>query len=111
MQLDYLDEISGGDTQFKHDLIKIFLNQMPEFISNMKKFAMHSDYENLAKEAHTAKSSVLVFGMKTTGDTLKRIQHLAENINIKDIDWLINKVSLDYDNVKNKLADIAESLS
>ena len=56
MQLDYLDEISGGDTQFKHDLIKIFLNQMPEFISNMKKFATQSDYENLAKEAHTAKS-------------------------------------------------------
>ena len=110
MQLDYLDEISGGDTKFKRDLIDIFLKQMPEFITNMKKFMNENDLNNLAKEAHTAKSSVLIFGMKETGVTLKKIQNLAEDGSTKEIDWLINKVQLDFDSINNSLIEISKDL-
>lgn len=89
MQLDYLDEISGGDEQFKKDLIVIFLKQMPEFIENMKKFMDENDMDNLAKEAHTAKSSVLIFGMESTGKYLKEVQTLAESGSIKSIPNLL----------------------
>lgn len=110
MQLNYLDDISGGDTQFKHDLIVIFLRQMPEFISNMKKYFGENKLEELAKEAHTAKSSVLVFEMEDTARSLKKIQNLAEADATKEIDWLIKRVALDFDSIKNTLNDIAESL-
>jgi HPt (histidine-containing phosphotransfer) domain-containing protein len=110
VQLNYLNDISGGDSQFKHDLIVIFLRQMPEFISSMEKYLAELKLEELAKEAHTAKSSVLVFEMEETARTLKKIQNLAEADAIKEIDWLIKKVKLDFDNVKNKLSDIADSL-
>ncbi len=103
LKLDYLDEISAGDIGFKKDLIKIFLNQIPEFISNMEKFFNSADLKNLAKEAHTAKSSVLIFGMEETGASLKKIQILAEENRIQEIPVLIQSV-------KKELALITKSL-
>lgn len=93
LKLEYLDEISAGDIGFKKDLIKIFLSQIPEFLSNMKKFHSLNDLKNLAKEAHTAKSSVLIFGMEETGANLKRIQILAEENNVQQIPDLMNTVT------------------
>ncbi|MCD6355445.1 MAG: Hpt domain-containing protein, partial [Prolixibacteraceae bacterium] len=59
LNLQYLEEVSGGDNAFKKELINIFLTQVPEFISNMKHFLTDGNLKELAKEAHTAKSSVL----------------------------------------------------
>jgi HPt (histidine-containing phosphotransfer) domain-containing protein len=67
VNLGYLEEISGGDTNFQKELIGIFLTQIPEFITNMHKFLIEKEIEELAKEAHTAKSSVLIFMMEETG--------------------------------------------
>jgi hypothetical protein len=52
------------------------LKQIPEFINNMKKYLDDNNMEYLAREAHTAKSSVLIFGMENTGLLLKDIQFL-----------------------------------
>ena len=77
INLSYLNDISGGDTSFQIELITIFLNQVPEFIANMDKFLSDNELENLAKEAHSAKSSALIFMMDETGENLRKIQHLA----------------------------------
>ena len=83
---------------------------MPEFISNMEKFYGAHKLDELAKEAHTAKSSVLVFEMEETARSLKKIQNLADANAVKEIDWLLKKVAMDFDKIKNKLNDIAKSL-
>lgn len=69
-----IDEISGGDNDFKIELIKIFQEQIPDFITNMTRFLADANWEKLAREAHTAKSSVLTFGMESTGILLRKIQ-------------------------------------
>ena len=74
-----LDSISPGDDEFKKELIGIFQEQIPEFISNMNRFYAEGDLNNLAKVAHTAKSSVLIFGMTRTGNSLKKIQLQSES--------------------------------
>ncbi len=92
VNLGYLEEISGGDSSFQKELIGIFLNQIPEFITNMNEFLIKNDNDNLAKEAHTAKSSVLIFMMDETGKTLKQIQYLAENNQTEQIPILLKNV-------------------
>ncbi len=109
VNLTYLDEIAAGDENFKKDLIKIFLQQLPVFISNMKKFYDVNDLSGLAKEAHTAKSSVLIFGMEETGAGLKKIQLLAEEKDTESISALLNKVLTEMENVRNPLQKIMES--
>jgi len=109
LNLEYLDDIAAGDINFKKDLIKIFLQQVPEFISNMKKFNSENDLQNLAKEAHTAKSSVLIFGMEETGASLKKIQLLAEEKKEEEIPGLLEKVITDLEIITVPLTKFIES--
>ena len=96
INLSYLKEISGGDIRFQKELIEIFLNQIPEFLSNMKDFLQKSNHLKLAKEAHTAKSSVLIFMMEQTGKNLKQIQYLAEDNKMDQIPQLLEKVEANF---------------
>lgn len=78
IKIEQLETVSFGDNEFKKELIEIFLEQIPEFITNLNDYFAKGDLKNLAKEAHTAKSSTLIFGMKSTGNLLKEIQIQAE---------------------------------
>lgn len=110
VNFSYLEEISGGDDGFKKDLIQIFLNQIPEFVSNMHQFLAEEKYELLAKEAHTAKSSVLIFMMEESGSKLKQIQLLAEENDIDPIPGLLNDVELKLEGAQKELSAYVETL-
>lgn len=103
VNLEYLDDISGGDCIFKKELIGIFLKQIPDFIRNLHRFLIDNEIENLAKEAHTAKSSVLIFMMEETGKNLKKIQLLAENNQKEEILPLILEVQNELDKASKEL--------
>ncbi len=109
LDLSYLDEVAGDDIDFKKEMVKIFLQQVPIFIENMKKFLDENDLVNLAKEAHTAKSSVLIFGMEETGADLKKIQILAEENQTQEIPELIQKSIHDMEKIILPLQHFMES--
>lgn len=77
--LNYISEIAAGDGSFIRELIDTFICQVPEFTQNMRKFLDQKQYGLLAKEAHTAKSSVMLFGLHPLASNLKEFQLLAEN--------------------------------
>ena len=106
INIEQLNSISFGDDEFKKELIEIFLEQIPEFISNMKRFFAEGDLINLAKEAHTAKSSVLIFDMVNTGKSLKEIQLLSENNSKEKLSKLIKDVELELNDAANQLQEI-----
>ena len=110
INIEQLDSVSFGDNDFKKELIEIFLEQIPEFISNMKKFFAEGDLKNLAKEAHTAKSSVLIFDMTNTGKSLKEIQLLSENNTTSSLSSLIESVELELNDAANQLQVILSEL-
>ena len=110
INLGYLEEISGGDKDFKKELIQIFLKQVPEFISNMHQFLSDNEKSNLAKEAHTAKSSALIFGMEETGKTLKRIQLLSEDNQIEPIPGLLTQVEKELNGASKELTSYLKDL-
>jgi HPt (histidine-containing phosphotransfer) domain-containing protein len=108
--LDYVEEISGGDSDFKKELIQIFMKQIPEFLENMSKFLGEKNYPDLAKEAHTAKSSVLVFKMEETGKKLKNIQLQAEQNQIDSIHNMIEEVKNELESASKELSIILQEL-
>ena len=69
-----VEEISAGDGEFLVELIDIFLAQIPDFVAKMKAELEAKNWLKLAREAHTAKSSAMTFGMDETGVLLKNIQ-------------------------------------
>ena len=108
VNLQYVNEISEGDLSFKKHLIEIFLKQIPEFISNLNKFFTNQENENLAREAHTMKSSVLVFMMEDTGKKLNEIQLLSKTRRLKRVPFLIEDV---VENLENAARELTENLS
>jgi HPt (histidine-containing phosphotransfer) domain-containing protein len=105
-----LNTISSEDNEFKKELIGIFQEQIPEFISNMNRFLAEGDLNNLAKVAHTAKSSVLVFGMTHTGKSLKKIQLQSENKEPKQLKNLIKSVTVDLKEANKELHVILDQI-
>jgi HPt (histidine-containing phosphotransfer) domain-containing protein len=108
--IQQLDSISPGDNEFKKELIGIFIDQIPVFTSNMKKFLGENDLINLGKEAHTAKSSVLVFGMTKTGNSLKKIQVQAENKVIDQLQNRVESVASELDAAKEELQLVLDQI-
>src|SRR5665647_2031706 len=72
--LDYLRTITEGDTESVREIIILFIEQVPEFIENLKKHLAEKNYGKLGNEAHKAKSSVMIVGMDDLGHDLKTLQ-------------------------------------
>jgi HPt (histidine-containing phosphotransfer) domain-containing protein len=109
IDLSQIDQISSGDPNFRNEMIGIFTDQIPVFIENIQNFWKNKELENLAREVHTAKSSVLIFGMEITGHNLKEIQLLAENKEVEKIQELIEKVVKDLTNALHYLSRLQKS--
>jgi len=76
--LSYLNEITGGEGSIVKEMVEMFLEQVDEFKLNMTNFLKDKKYIELGKEAHKAKSSVLIVGMEELGKNLKKLQLLTE---------------------------------
>ncbi len=106
IKTEQLDSISSGDKAFEKELIEIFLEQIPSFILNIKSFFNKNDLVNLAKEAHTAKSSALIFGLTNTGELLKEIQLQAEEKKTENLSELVGRVVLELSDAEKQLQKI-----
>jgi HPt (histidine-containing phosphotransfer) domain-containing protein len=106
IRTEQLESISSGDKSFEKELIEIFLEQIPSFILNIKSFFEKNDLINLAKEAHTAKSSALIFGLTNTGNSLKEIQLQAEEKKVEKLAALIESVEIELKDAEKQLQKI-----
>ncbi len=76
-KLDYIEKIAAGDQVFIKEIIDTFILQIPMFTENMKNYLENGQFDLLAREAHTAKSSVILFGLDHLAKRLKEFQLLA----------------------------------
>ena len=72
--LDYINEITGGESKITKEFIQLFFDQLPEFRSGMKNYLAEKKWKELGELAHKAKSSVMTFGMNDLGLRLKELQ-------------------------------------
>jgi signal transduction histidine kinase/FixJ family two-component response regulator len=68
LNLDYLREVSGGNTAFEISIIKQFLQQVPGELEAMQKAFNKADYPALAHIAHNLKTSVSFVGLTSKLD-------------------------------------------
>ncbi|MCF8363083.1 MAG: Hpt domain-containing protein [Prolixibacteraceae bacterium] len=76
--LSYLKEITGGESSIVQEMVEMFFAQVDEFKENLNKYLKEENWAQLGKEAHKAKSSVLIVGMEDLGKNLKKLQLLTE---------------------------------
>ncbi|MCK3685632.1 Hpt domain-containing protein [Maribellus sp. YY47] len=105
-----IEELAAGDTEFYIEIIDIFLNQIPDFIDKMTTALEEKNWQLLAREAHTAKSSALTFGMEDTGVRLKQVQLLAEANELDTLPELVKKAISDLEAAIPELHELKNSL-
>lgn len=76
--LSYLKEITGGEKSIVVEMVEMFIAQVDEFKTNLNQHLNDKNWVELGKEAHKAKSSVLIVGMEELGKNLKKLQLLTE---------------------------------
>jgi len=74
----YLDSITDGDENFQHQLVSIFIDQVPELKNNMLEAFESHNYHRLSEVAHKAKSSVAMMGMSQLREHLARLEQSAK---------------------------------
>jgi HPt (histidine-containing phosphotransfer) domain-containing protein len=90
--LSYLQSMSGSDSTFIHEMVEIFREQISEYSSEMPRLLQTSDFENLSRVAHKAKSSVAVMGMASEAELLKELELQAhEEIDTHLYNEMINR--------------------
>jgi len=82
--LNYLKKMTEGNPDLLREMIKIFLNQIPEFIREMQESCNQKEWEALSRVAHRAKSSVAIMGMHSLAEMLKELENLSRER--KDVD-------------------------
>lgn len=60
--LNYLKELSGGDSGFVAEIIKMFIEDAPKIIGQVHQYLHKGDYELLRVTVHKLKSSIQVLG-------------------------------------------------
>ena len=66
--------MSSNDENFIKEMVDIFKEQILEYSAEMRDLLAKSDYENLSKVAHKAKSSVAVMGMEIEKEMLNTLE-------------------------------------
>ncbi len=82
--LDYLQEITGGEAEVVKEFIQMFFDQLPEFRDGLRNYLENKQWKELGELAHKAKSSVMTFGMEDMGIKLKELQLKTQQL--EDID-------------------------
>ncbi len=104
-----LYSVANNDKEFIIELIGIFLEQIPDFIKNLNQLFIENNMEKLGREAHTAKSSVMIFGMTNTGKLLNKIELWADSKAIDEIEPALKIVEKDLGIAKIELMDALKS--
>ncbi|MCU0456266.1 MAG: Hpt domain-containing protein [Bacteroidales bacterium] len=75
---EYIDSVSSGDSSIIIEIAKLFEEQVPEMLNEMKILFGQKKYYDLGLLAHKAKSSVAIMGMAGLAQMLKTFELQAK---------------------------------
>lgn len=78
VNVTYLEEVCGDSKEVIREMVDIFIEQVPEFYSEMQSLYNDSKYHDLGLLAHKAKSSVAIMGMDSLALKLKEFELIAK---------------------------------
>jgi len=97
MDLSYLERIGSSDPSFVHDMVAIFLADVPKLMEEMGRAVKKEDHEAVGRLAHKMHSSSAMMGIETLTAALARLQERCrEGANGMEISETFRKVEADF---------------
>lgn len=79
INLDYLNEMSGGDRNMILEMISIYIMEVPGYVSRMQEYLECGNTEALGKLAHKAKASASIMGATKLAEDLRELEKITED--------------------------------
>lgn len=76
INLDYLEQISGGEKEFINEMVQLFLDNTPKSVREMKEAMKNNDPVKLGEIAHKMKPSAIYMGNEELAGLLRDLQEL-----------------------------------
>jgi signal transduction histidine kinase/DNA-binding NarL/FixJ family response regulator len=78
INLSFLDEVSGGDSSFKQDMITLFIEKIPTEVIHLAEAFNNNDHDTIMRLSHNMKSSFDIFMLKDQSHYLSTIEKEAK---------------------------------
>ena len=90
--MEYLDEISRGDTEFQRELLQVFVEDALVHLEDAKVALSTGDYITLARRSHQLKGASATVAIREMPELAARLESQAENNQLLDATELISKL-------------------
>lgn len=106
VDLTYLKATCGGSEEMVQAILKMFLDTTPGLMQELHANAQASDWDQLTRNAHKAKSSFLTIGAKSTGEKLQRIETGGATNDTANLVELVDDVLAESELVLQELREL-----
>jgi len=103
IDLDELERISGGDTAFLNEMLRIFIRSSEESLAKFQKNLQNSDWSALAETAHKLAAPAKHLQATSLYNHLKKLETTVENLNPDEIKALIDSITMEINNINSIL--------
>jgi len=93
--LNYLNEISGGDVAFERKLLEIVKKELPNEINSYKKFLNENNFKQAAELVHKIKHKISILGLEKSYQVAIDYEEdlKQDNLNLKlEFDEILNSM-------------------
>jgi len=103
IDLDELERISGGDTAFLNEMLKIFIHSSEEALTKFQQNLQNSDLTALAETAHKLAAPVKHLQAISLYNHLKKLETTVENLNLDETKALIEAIAMEINHINSIL--------
>ncbi|GAB4425253.1 MAG: hypothetical protein OHK0039_42890 [Bacteroidia bacterium] len=79
VNLEYLNEVSGGDAFMIRKIVNKFIETAPGMLDNLDRHLTEQSYQDLSQAAHKIKSSLGFLGIESVKETIERLEKMAKS--------------------------------
>jgi len=92
--LTMVESISGGDQGFIKKMVQLFVDTMPQNISELQSALQQENWEMVGKHAHKMKSTIDSMGITLLKEDIRAVESSGKNkTNLELVPELVSKVA------------------
>jgi|AntRauTorckE6833_2_1112554.scaffolds.fasta_scaffold00164_28 HPt (histidine-containing phosphotransfer) domain-containing protein len=112
IDLSYLEDITGGESDIMIEMIDLMLNETPKHLANLKKAFDKQDWDGLGSEAHKLKPMFLYIGLTGLNEVAQKLEFFGKKEeNLEEIPELIEDLEAGFSEVIIQLKEKKQELS
>ena len=101
--MDELERISGGDSAFFEEMLRIFIRSSEEALTKIQMNLQTADWNSMSETAHKLAAPAKHMQATVLYNHLKRLENNMENSNPEEIKLLINEIEREIKSINSIL--------